>query len=52
VCEFAERDLDDEELMVIDWRGDGDESGSMTLPDTELLTIRHPLDPDPEELPS
>lgn len=38
--------------MVIDWRGDADESGSMTMPDTEVLTIRRPLDPAAEELPS
>jgi len=50
VCEFAEHDFDDEALMVIDWRGDGDENGSMTMPDTEIVTVRRPLDPDSEEM--
>ncbi len=50
VCEFAEHDFDDEDLMVIDWRGDGDENGSMTMPDTEIVTVRRPLDPDSEEM--
>ncbi len=49
VVEFAERDIDDEEQVVIDWRGDGDEAGSVSFPDAAYVTIRRPLDPSEEE---
>jgi len=49
VVEFAERDIDDEDQVVIDWRGDGDEAGSLSVPDSAYLTMRRPLDPDAGE---
>jgi len=43
VVEFAEPDIDDEDLVCIDWRGDTDEAGSTSLPTSELVSIRRPL---------
>jgi len=43
VVEFAEPDIDDEDLVCIDWRGDTDEAGSTSLPISELVSIRRPL---------
>jgi S-DNA-T family DNA segregation ATPase FtsK/SpoIIIE len=43
VVEFAEPDIDDEDLVCIDWRGDADEAGSTSLPTSDLVSIRRPL---------
>lgn len=49
VVEFAEPDIDDEEVVCIDWRGDTDEAGSTTMPTTELVAIRRPLAEESEQ---
>lgn len=43
VVEFAEPDIDDEDLVCIDWRGDTDEAGSTSIPSAEHVSIRRPL---------
>jgi hypothetical protein len=49
VVESRERDLEDEDVFLIDWRTDDDEAGSLTIPDDLTVTARRPLDLDPED---
>ena len=42
VVELAEPDLDDEELICLDWRGDADDFGSLSLSVDVVLTTRRP----------
>jgi len=42
VDESPEEDLAEPGCLAISWRGDGDESGSMSVPEDELLRVRRP----------
>ncbi|GAA4428641.1 DUF853 family protein [Georgenia halophila] len=46
MVEDAQDDLVDDGNICIDWRTDDDESGSLSLPAAEVVTIRSPLEPD------
>ncbi len=40
LVESKEPDLDDEDLICIDWRGDTDDAGSMAVPNDSYVTVR------------
>lgn len=42
VDEPPEDDLVDPGMVAVSWRGDGDESGSLSLSDDVLVDVRHP----------
>lgn len=42
VDEAPEDDVEDPGMIAVSWRGDGDESGSVSLSDDVLVDVRRP----------
>lgn len=42
VVESAERDVDEVDLVLVDWRSDSDEAGTLAVSDDELVSVRRP----------
>ena len=42
VVESAERDVDEVNLVLVDWRSDSDEAGTLAVSDDELVSVRRP----------